>query len=80
MDGASEAIFILATKLTEKLGLHFPSVTDRDMVLVSLPVFLCMSNPIIHNRTLYIVFYTDIFKKGAKGTPKLTFLPITFFL
>ena len=59
---------------------NFPSVTDRDMVLVSLPMFLCMSSPIIHIRTLYIVFYTGIFNMAANGTPKLTFSPITFFL
>ena len=36
---------------------NFPSMTDRDMVLVTLPMFLSISNPIIYHRTLYHVSF-----------------------
>ena len=34
---------------------NFFSITDTDMILVSLPMLLCMGNPIIHFTTLYYV-------------------------
>ena len=42
---------------------NFPSMTDRDMVLVSLPIFLSISNPIIYLRTLYHVSFIIKFEK-----------------
>ena len=36
---------------------NFPSMTDRDMVLVSLPIVLSISNPVIYHRTLYHVSF-----------------------
>ena len=42
---------------------NFPSMTDRDMVLVSLPMFFSISNPVIYLRTLYHVSFIIKFEK-----------------
>ena len=42
---------------------NFPSMTDRDMVLMSLPMFLSISNPIIYLGTLYHVSFIIKFEK-----------------